>query len=200
MGEQYICQSCSYKWTSRKDWGEPSVCPSCRSDNILTAGSYREMRLEEAKEQRRVELEREELEKKLAKKRKFKKKQEEKEKAYKKKQVSKGLKEYKGRWIKKEIVEKKLKKDRLEREKDNKKISKLRFLQVIVLIIFSAFLYFGIGSIIIIPIALSQSSINLLEVIIIIVLSSILLLSAYYLKRLEDKIRQKKRIILDKRN
>ena len=42
MGSQYICQSCSYKWTSRKRWGEPSVCPHCRSNSILTAESHKE--------------------------------------------------------------------------------------------------------------------------------------------------------------
>jgi len=58
MGEQYICQSCSYKWTSRKDWGEPSTCPSCKSDDILMAETHREKVLHEAKEKRELEKKR----------------------------------------------------------------------------------------------------------------------------------------------
>jgi len=30
----YICNKCSYKWKSKKTFGEPSICPKCNSRNI----------------------------------------------------------------------------------------------------------------------------------------------------------------------
>lgn len=35
MGEQYICRNCDYKWTSKKSFGSPSVCPHCNSRDII---------------------------------------------------------------------------------------------------------------------------------------------------------------------
>ena len=32
---RYCCKKCDYKWESRKRFGEPSICPSCRGDFIV---------------------------------------------------------------------------------------------------------------------------------------------------------------------
>ena len=34
MDKRYFCESCGYKWESKKKFGEPSQCPSCKKDNI----------------------------------------------------------------------------------------------------------------------------------------------------------------------
>jgi hypothetical protein len=33
-GDHYICNSCHYEWRTRKDLGEPSICPHCKSNHI----------------------------------------------------------------------------------------------------------------------------------------------------------------------
>lgn len=30
----YTCNSCNYRWMSKKDFGEPAKCPKCNSLNI----------------------------------------------------------------------------------------------------------------------------------------------------------------------
>lgn len=33
--KRYCCKKCGYRWESRKSFGEPSICPSCRGDYIV---------------------------------------------------------------------------------------------------------------------------------------------------------------------
>ena len=35
VDDQYVCKKCEYKWRSRKSFGEPAICPSCRGDFIV---------------------------------------------------------------------------------------------------------------------------------------------------------------------
>ena len=32
--KRYTCKNCGYKWESKKKFGEPSICPKCKKDNI----------------------------------------------------------------------------------------------------------------------------------------------------------------------
>lgn len=34
MDKRYICENCGYRWESKKKFGEPSICPKCKKDNI----------------------------------------------------------------------------------------------------------------------------------------------------------------------
>lgn len=33
--DRFVCKKCSYKWSSRKKFGQPSICPACRGDFIV---------------------------------------------------------------------------------------------------------------------------------------------------------------------
>jgi predicted Zn-ribbon and HTH transcriptional regulator len=33
-GDHFMCDSCNYEWRTRKDVGEPSVCPHCKNTCI----------------------------------------------------------------------------------------------------------------------------------------------------------------------
>ena len=35
-GKRFICADCEYKWESRKNFGEPAICPQCNSKNITS--------------------------------------------------------------------------------------------------------------------------------------------------------------------
>ena len=35
MGKRYLCDNCGYKWQSKKRFGEPSQCPSCKKGDII---------------------------------------------------------------------------------------------------------------------------------------------------------------------
>lgn len=34
MGEYYRCRDCKYGWKSKKNYGTPSICPRCKSQNL----------------------------------------------------------------------------------------------------------------------------------------------------------------------
>lgn len=35
MADRYICNSCGYKWKSKKNFGNPSICPHCKKGDII---------------------------------------------------------------------------------------------------------------------------------------------------------------------
>ena len=38
MVNNYYCIECGYKWTSRKLFGNPAICHSCKSNKIQSIG------------------------------------------------------------------------------------------------------------------------------------------------------------------
>jgi len=57
--DHFNCDSCGYEWRTRKDVGEPSVCPHCKSNDIANeSAKYRENQ----EEIRRAEEKREKFE------------------------------------------------------------------------------------------------------------------------------------------
>ena len=36
LGDHYVCNSCDYEWRTKKDVGEPSICPKCKDSDIIT--------------------------------------------------------------------------------------------------------------------------------------------------------------------
>ena len=32
-GDRFEC-NCGYRWVSRKEWGEPSICPKCKGHYV----------------------------------------------------------------------------------------------------------------------------------------------------------------------
>src|SRR3989344_5083784 len=41
-GREYVCLSCEYRWVSRKDFGNPAICPKCKNDGILRYATTQE--------------------------------------------------------------------------------------------------------------------------------------------------------------
>ena len=103
-GDRFEC-NCGYRWISRKGWGEPSICPKCKSYYINNISE--EVRLENARkvierrkkqEAERKRKEKEDRRRKLEKE-KRKKEAERKRKDFEKKQRAKGLIKYGEEWI-----------------------------------------------------------------------------------------------------
>ena len=34
LARSHVCNNCGYEWVSRKDFGEPAICPRCNSKRI----------------------------------------------------------------------------------------------------------------------------------------------------------------------
>ncbi len=47
MDKRYFCKDCKYKWESKKKFGEPSICPKCKKDNIIHYSKTEEYRKEQ---------------------------------------------------------------------------------------------------------------------------------------------------------
>ena len=56
MGERYFCNSCHYKWESKKSFGEPSICPKCKKDSIIEYSKTKgyEKEVQEEKDERKM--------------------------------------------------------------------------------------------------------------------------------------------------
>ncbi|MBT3298250.1 hypothetical protein HN385_04950 [archaeon] len=70
-GDHFKC-ACDYEWRTRKDIGEPSICPRCKSTYITNVDQIRRNRKikEKIKEQKRKKLKEEAEEKEFQEKRK----------------------------------------------------------------------------------------------------------------------------------
>ena len=33
--DRFRCNSCKYRWVTKKEWGGPSFCPNCKSKEII---------------------------------------------------------------------------------------------------------------------------------------------------------------------
>lgn len=33
--KEYLCESCDYEWLSKKSFGNPAICPKCKSKKII---------------------------------------------------------------------------------------------------------------------------------------------------------------------
>ncbi|MBI2102569.1 hypothetical protein HYT55_01920 [Candidatus Woesearchaeota archaeon] len=68
-GDHFVCNSCEYQWRTRKDVGEPSVCPHCKSNHIKNESekSRREQEDFRKEEERRKEQKLKEYNQKLSK-------------------------------------------------------------------------------------------------------------------------------------
>lgn len=58
-GEKYVCNSCGYKWVSKKNFGSPSICPNCKERNIINYCNTKEYH--NLKEYRKKQMQKEEI-------------------------------------------------------------------------------------------------------------------------------------------
>lgn len=61
LRDQFVCEYCDYEWRTKKDVGEPAICPRCKKEKIINR-SLNTRRLEEKLEKERRSLENSEKE------------------------------------------------------------------------------------------------------------------------------------------
>ena len=71
--DRFECNSCRYRWMTKKEWGQPNFCPGCKSKDFVNVDKKEREKMEEGwrygwkkKSGSRVKLE-EELQKFLSK-------------------------------------------------------------------------------------------------------------------------------------
>lgn len=61
LKDHFVCESCDYEWRTKKDIGEPAICPRCKKENIINK-SLKIRKVEERLEKERSSLEESEKE------------------------------------------------------------------------------------------------------------------------------------------
>jgi hypothetical protein len=45
--DRFECNSCGYKWMTKKDWGQPNFCPGCKGKEFVNVDEVERKKMEE---------------------------------------------------------------------------------------------------------------------------------------------------------